>query len=110
MEWDALWAKIEMTPTKCGNFFLLLLLQGSISISTHSGDGHEELPDDGEREPSVLGRVADDKRKEDRKILCDDDARSIIDGRPCDENGGKSRRREDIKWGKCLPWLGFLVA
>ena len=57
--------------------------------------------------------MADDKRKEDRKILCDDDARSIIDGRgrPCDENGGKSRRREeDIKWGKGLPWLGFLVA
>ena len=54
--------------------------------------------------------MADDKRKEDRKILCDDDARSIIDGRPCDENGGKSRKREDIKWGKCLPWLGFVFA
>ena len=42
--------------------------------STHSGvDGHEDHTefddDDDEREESVRGRVADDKRKDDRKIL-----------------------------------------
>ena len=40
----------------------------------------------------MRGKVADDKRKDDRKILWDeDDGRS----RHCDESGGSSRKMED---------------
>ena len=76
----------------------VLWSQGSISISTHSeGDGHEELPEDeDENEPSVRGKVAEDRRKDERKILWDeDDGRSIVRGRHCEDSGGSSRKRED---------------